>query len=156
MFCCSSTICHSTHSLYETVTFPLYLPLLLYNLFVAPMLFSCANTFQSSSFCISISRSFSHSLSHFLFITVTLSASSFPPISSHTIPLLFSIQVRSFTGCPFSDEFDGDNQMAKFDIIAYGIWNTNPSYVHSQNHYLTLCPWISSLIFLPLILVLFH
>ena len=61
------------------------------------------------------------SLSHFLFITVTLSVSSFPPISSHTIPLLFSTQVRSFTGSSFSDEFDEDNQMAKDHTIAYGI-----------------------------------
>ena len=63
MFCCSSTICHSTHSLYVTVTLSLYLPLLLYNLFVAPMLFSCANTCQFPSFCITISRSLCLSLS---------------------------------------------------------------------------------------------
>ena len=63
MFCCSSTICHSTHSLCVTVTLPLYLPLLLYNLFVAPMLFSCANSFLLSSFCITLSRSLCLSLS---------------------------------------------------------------------------------------------
>ena len=137
MFCCSSTICHSTHSLCATVTLSLYLPLLLYNLFVAPMLFSCANSFLLSSFCITISRSFSHSLSHFLFIMVTLSVSSFPLFSSHTIPLLFSMQVRSFTGCPFSYEVDEDNQMAKDHTIAYGIWKTNPSYIHLQSRYLT-------------------
>ena len=94
-------------------------------------------------------------LSHFLFITVTLSVSSFLPILPHTIPLLFSIQVRSFTGSPFSDEFDEDNQIAKFDTIAYGIWKTKSSYVHLQSCYLTLRPCISSLIFLPLSLVLF-
>ena len=106
VFCCSSTICHSTHSLYVTVTLSLYLPLLLYNLFVAPMLFSCANTFSLPHFA-SLSLAPSHS--HFLFITVTLSVSSFPPFLSHTIPLLFSTQVRSFTGCPISDVFGEDN-----------------------------------------------
>ena len=63
MFCCSSTICHTTHSLCVTVTFSLYLPLLVYNLFVAPMLLSCTNSFLLSSFCITISRSFSRSFS---------------------------------------------------------------------------------------------
>ena len=57
VFCCSSTICHSTHSLYVTVTLSLYLSLLLYNPLVAPMLFSCANTFQLFSFCVILSRS---------------------------------------------------------------------------------------------------
>ena len=57
VFCCSSTICRSTHSLYVTVSLSMYLSLLLYNLLVAPMLFSCANTFQSSSFCVTLSRS---------------------------------------------------------------------------------------------------
>ena len=61
------------------------------------------------------------SLSHFLFITVTLSVSSFPPFSSHTIPLLLFTHVRSYTGSPFSDEFDKD-QIAKADTVAYGIW----------------------------------
>ena len=65
VFCCSSTICHSTHSLYVTVTLSLYLPLLLYNLFVAPMLFSCANSFLLSSFCVTLSRSLSLSLSFY-------------------------------------------------------------------------------------------
>ena len=128
------------------ITLSSYLPLLVYNLLVAPMLFGCANTCQFPSFCVTLSRSLSHSLSHFLFISVTLSVSSFPPFSPHTIPLLFSIQVRSFTGCPFSDEFDEDNQMAKDHTIAYGIWKTNPSYIHLQNHYLTLSsnmPFIS-------------
>ena len=63
MFCCSSTICHSTHSLCVTVTLPLYLPLLVYNLFVVPMLLSCTNFFLLPSFCITLSRSLSLSLS---------------------------------------------------------------------------------------------
>ena len=63
MFCCSSTICHSNHSLYVTVTLSLYLPLLLYNLFVAPMLFSCANSFLLSSLCITFPHSLCLSLS---------------------------------------------------------------------------------------------
>ena len=63
MFCCSSTICHSTDSLCITVTLSLYLPLLVYNLFVAPMLFSCANSFLLFSFFVTLSRSLSLSLS---------------------------------------------------------------------------------------------
>ena len=35
---------------------------------------------------------------------------------------------------PFSYEFDGDNQIAKFDIIACGIWNTKSSHVHFQSN----------------------
>ena len=153
MFCCSSTICHSTHSLCVTVTLNLY--------------YHCSSTISSLSQCFSVvpilvsnphfaSLSLAPSVSHFLFISVTLSVSSFPPFSSHTIPLLFSNQVRSFTGSPFSGEFDEDNQIAKFDIIACGLWKTNPSYINSQNCYLTPCPCISSLILLPHILVLFH
>ena len=75
MFCCSSTICHSTHSLNVTVTLSLYLPLLLYNLFVAPMLFSCANTFI---------------LHHYLTLPLPLSLSlTFSSSRSLSLSLLF-------------------------------------------------------------------
>ena len=131
MFCCSSTICHSTHSLCVTVTLSLIYNCSSINLLVAPMLFSCATTNQSSSFCVTLFRSFSLSLSLHHGHSLCL---FFSTILSHTIPLLFSTQgVRSFTGCPFSDVFDGDNQIAKFDIIACGIWNTKSSHVHFQS-----------------------
>ena len=159
MCCWSSTISHSTHSLYETVALSLYLPLLLYQCRRCPNAIRLRRYFSvililRHSLLTTLSRSLSLSLS--LIHGVTLSVSSFPPFSSHTILLLFSIQVRSFPGSPFSDEFDEDNQMAKAHTIACGFWKTNPSYVHLQSLYLTLCPCISSLIFLPLSLVLFH
>ena len=90
MFCCSSTICHFTLSLCVTLTLSLYLQLLVCNLFVAPMLFSCANTSQFSSFCVTLSRSLS--LSHFLFITVTLSLS----LLFHQFNLTLSLYYSQF------------------------------------------------------------
>ena len=123
------------------------------SLYLSDILSQCVSVSLITSFCITLSRSLSLSL--FLHYGHSLCL-FFPPISPHTIRLLFSIQVRSFTGSPFSDEFDEDNQMAKFDTNAYGIWKTNPSYIHSQSRYLTLYPCISFLIFLPLILVLSH
>ena len=96
VFCCSSTICHSTHSLYVRNS----------NSFFVSIIASlqsprCPNAYQLRQYfsvILILRHSLSLVLSHFLFITATLSVSSFPPISSHTIPLLFSIQVRSFTG----------------------------------------------------------
>ena len=155
MFCWSSTISHSTHSLYLTVTLSFFLPLLLHQSRRCPNAIRLTRYFSVILFLrhsLLTTLSLSLSLHH----GVTLSVSSFPPFSSHTIPLLFSIQVRSFTGSPVSDEFDEDYQMAKADTVACGIWKTNPSYIHLQSRYLTLCPCISSLIFLPLIIVLFH
>ena len=123
------------------------------SLYLSDILSQCVSVSLITSFCITLSRSLSLSL--FLHYGHSLCL-FFPPFSPHTIRLLFSIQVRSFTGSPFSDEFDEDNQMAKFDTNAYGIWKTNPSYIHSQSRYLTLYPCISFLIFVPLSLILFH
>ena len=53
---CSTVLllCHSTYSLYVTVTLSLYLPLPVYSLFVAPMLFSCANALPSFSLYVAV------------------------------------------------------------------------------------------------------
>ena len=78
VLCCSSTICHSTHSLYVTVILSLYLPFLLYNLFVVPMLFSHPHSASLSlDNYLSLSLHHINSLCLFFF---TIFISRYPPI----------------------------------------------------------------------------
>ena len=76
------------------------------SLYLSDILSQCVSVSLITSFCITLSRPLSLPLSLHYGHSLCL---FFPPFSPHTIPLLFSIQVRSFTGSPFSDELGEDN-----------------------------------------------
>ena len=121
MFCWSSTTSYSTHSLYVTVTLSMYLPLLLYQ---SPRCPIALQSRQCFSLILILSYSFLTTLCLFYFHHLPLTLSLYP--------LLFSIQVRSFTGSFFFMNLMKMIKWQNFKVSFLAFTKIIQSHVHSH------------------------